>query len=91
MAHFRGTVQGVRGMASRLGNKNSGMVAHINGWDIGVSVRLAHNPTTGLDEVAVYLNSGSNDRESHIHLFKTTGTFEEERARLKKKNLLGKE
>jgi len=38
MAQFRGTVQGSRGGASRLGGKSSGIDTTANGWDMGVRV-----------------------------------------------------
>lgn len=39
MAHFRGTIQGARGEASRLGHKTSGLTTTNNGWHQGVKVR----------------------------------------------------
>ena len=38
MARFRATLQGNRGEVSRLGSKASGMSAHINGWNTGVTI-----------------------------------------------------
>ena len=38
MAHFRGTIQGARGEASRLGH--SSFHAHIASWEGAISVRL---------------------------------------------------
>ena len=38
MAHFRATIRGQRGEASRLGSKNGGITAHVNGWKIGIEV-----------------------------------------------------
>ena len=40
MAHFRGTLQGARGEASRLGGKGSGLVATAASWQGGVRVYL---------------------------------------------------
>jgi len=59
MAHFRATVQGNRGEASRLGTKGSGMDADINGWDSGVSVRASYNRENSRDEFSIYLTGGS--------------------------------
>ena len=42
MAQFRGTIQGNRGEASRLGTKSSGMYAEINGWNKGIRVTASH-------------------------------------------------
>jgi len=38
MAHFYGTMQGSRGETSRMGTVNSGMTAHVRGWDVGIEV-----------------------------------------------------
>ena len=40
MAHFRGTIQGSRGQASRLGGAKSGLQAHLGSWYGAVSVQL---------------------------------------------------
>ena len=59
MAHFRATIQGMRGEASRLGTKHSGMIATIDGWDIGCDVTIRHHD--GYDVVRISLTGGSND------------------------------
>lgn len=58
MAHFRAVIRGNRGDASRLGSKDSGMVAHVDGWHTGATVRIWH--CDGRDLVSVYRNGGSN-------------------------------
>lgn len=58
MAHFRGTVRGNRGLASRLGTKKSGLYVSVNGWNIGVAVSMAH--INGKDSVSIVLTGGSN-------------------------------
>lgn len=40
MGHFRGTIKGYRGEASRLGSERSGLTAHIASWRGAVSVHL---------------------------------------------------
>lgn len=60
MAQFRATIEGQRGEASRLGSKQSGITATINGWDDGVSVRAFHRD--GKDVFYVYRTAGSNGR-----------------------------
>lgn len=82
MAQFRGTLDGNRGAASRLGTKKSGLTVTANGWEIGASARLIHNETTGQDEICVELTSGSNRRYSSRVLF--SGTEDEVRAALLK-------
>lgn len=58
MAHFRGTTQGNRGQASRLGTKSSGMVTENNTWDSGVKVVAEH--INGHDLFYIYSTGGSN-------------------------------
>lgn len=59
MAHFRGTIQGNRGEASRLGTKKSGLLADLNGWNIGVKINCFVG-INGEDVIHVYKTSGSN-------------------------------
>ena len=69
MAHYRATIQGQRGEASRLGTKQSGIRAHVNGWDIGVYVSIQH--IQGHDVVYVSLTHGSHGGEdTHIGTYK---------------------
>ena len=61
MARYRGTIQGHRGEASRLGTPISGLIAHADGWDIGARVKVrpcGYDPDK--DEVEIYLTAGSN-------------------------------
>ena len=60
MAHFRATVQGNRGEASRLGTKGSGINAHIDGWNSGIRVVAFYNEANKRDEFSLYFTSGSN-------------------------------
>jgi hypothetical protein len=71
MAQFRGTIQGFRGPASRLGSKDSGLQVTANGWNVGVSLDAMH--VDGHDEIRVYLTGGSNGHGSS----KLLGTWEE--------------
>jgi len=63
MAHFYGELQGNRGETTRCGTKDSGMYAHIRGWDIGVIVDIMH--IEGKDVVKIYKTKGSNDPGQH--------------------------
>lgn len=47
MAHFRGTVSGQRGEASRLGSKNSGLTVEAQSWEGKVRVELYRLETAG--------------------------------------------
>lgn len=59
MARFRGILQGNRGETSRLGSTHSGMVAHVDGWKVGVTVR-AMVDDKGRDVLTVYRTGGSD-------------------------------
>lgn len=73
MAHFYGGVHGNRGIATRLGTKDSGLNAFANGWNIGVDVRLRHCKETDEDVVSVTLTNGSNSggRDKFLGRFTT--------------------
>ena len=60
MAHFYGDLQGCRGAATRMGTKNSGISAHIRGWDFGVRVSVRWDEAKQKDVVSVRLTGGSN-------------------------------
>ena len=69
MAQYRATIQGMRGEASRLGTKVSGIQSHTNAWDIGVGVYILH--VHGTDVIRVSLTGGSNgDSLEHIGTYK---------------------
>lgn len=80
MAQFRGTIEGQRGPASRLGSKKSGLSVTANGWSIGATVRLVHNDERGEDEIDVCLTSGSHAHHAPRCIF--TGTASEVLAKL---------
>ena len=61
MAHFRATIQGQRGGASRLGSAKSGIAAAVNGWDIGVTIEAGVHEN-GQDVLYVYATGGSLGR-----------------------------
>ncbi|MGE0576123.1 MAG: hypothetical protein AB7F22_07675 [Reyranella sp.] len=67
MAHFRGTVQGIRGQASRLGSKASGLEITANGWDGGVTVRLYER--NGKDWARITLTGGSGYSGAQFDIF----------------------
>jgi len=70
MAHFRATIEGNRGEASRLGTKDSGIYATINGRETGVDVRICHNKDTGKDHVQIIKTNGSGSGEVEKPFFK---------------------
>jgi len=59
MAHFRGIIKGNRGESSRLGSKNSGISAQINGWNTGVDVWGVCSDEGG-DRFEIRATGGSN-------------------------------
>lgn len=61
MARFRGTVQGNRSEASRLGH-GSGLRTECNGWRIGVTCHAAPSEISGEDMIGVYVTDGSGQR-----------------------------
>lgn len=69
MAHFYGTAQGSRGVTSRTGSKNSGMIAHAYGWDIGGTVSLSYNEKTKTDILRLEVNLGSNNPLKVTHAY----------------------
>jgi len=45
MAQYRGMIQGQRGYATRLGNKNTGLTVEAQSWEGKVVVELHHDGT----------------------------------------------
>ena len=60
MSRFYGSLQGSRGVATRCGTKNSGIEAHVRGWDVGVRAIVNECNKCGGDQVQVYATGGSN-------------------------------
>lgn len=58
MAHFYADIQGNRGIATRMGSKDSGIDGHIRGWDSGAKIKCYVNDK-GQDVVDVYATNGS--------------------------------
>ena len=72
MAHFRGTVQGGRTAASRLGHKTTGLTSKTNGWNSGVTVRASVDDD-GRDVFRVYRTGGSNAASADRYVGKVVG------------------
>jgi hypothetical protein len=58
MSQFYASIQGSRGEATRQGSKNSGIVGHVRGWNLGCRVEMSHED--GRDVCRVYRTGGSN-------------------------------
>ena len=67
MAHFRATIQGQRGLVSRLGSKKSGIVATVDGWHRGVRIKAGH--VNGQDVFTVTLTGGSDGAEPSRQIY----------------------
>ena len=59
MGHFRGTLGGNRGQASRLGTKSSGLYTTCNGWGVGCEASIHYNKELDKDVVSVDLSDSS--------------------------------
>ncbi len=68
MAQFRGTVQGNRGEASRIGHKSSGLTVKCNGWQSGVTVHAKYDKETDKDFFYIYRTSGSSYKGEKVLL-----------------------
>lgn len=71
MAHFYGSMDGV-GKTTRTatGTKNTGLSAHVRGWDLGVYVDLRVD-ADGKDVIEVYRTGGSNNStRTHVATIK---------------------
>lgn len=66
MAHFRGTVKGARGVASRLGHFS--LITRCDGWDIGVACEASRGDDG--DSIRISLGGGSNGRDEGYLEFK---------------------
>lgn len=60
MARYRGTVEGNRSEASRLGTIDSGLTTECNGWSLGAKAHIRPQSGNGDgDTVSVRITSGS--------------------------------
>lgn len=70
MSRFYGSLQGNRGTATKCGSKNSGIVSHARGWNIGARVTCFEG-TDGKDWVTVNITGGSSNNSC----LKSLGTY----------------
>jgi hypothetical protein len=67
MSQFYGSMGGQSAKeVTRTGTTNTGVYAHVRGWDVGVHV-LARATRQG-DEVLIFSTKGSNGHEDHHEL-----------------------
>ena len=64
MSHFYGTVSGSRGMATRMGSKNSGLRVNAAGWGGSIRVQLCedHGKDTYTVSLVPWQSSGGQSR-----------------------------
>lgn len=62
MAHFYGTLQGSRGLASRLGTKNSGLETVAAGWQGAIKVEVWEDNGRDMYRVTLMPWQGSGGR-----------------------------
>jgi alpha-D-ribose 1-methylphosphonate 5-phosphate C-P lyase len=58
MAQFYASIQGNHGPATRVGTKESGILAQVTGWDVGISIEAHHKNNE--DIIEVIPNGGDN-------------------------------
>ena len=70
MARYRGTLQGKRGPASRLGTPSSGLTTTTNGWHVGVTCSIvpAETDNPKVDRIYIDVTGGSNNRSTLLPL-----------------------
>jgi hypothetical protein len=68
MADLRGTVQGNRSEASRLGHKTSGLETTCNTWTHGVTCKAYFNETLNDYVIAVFATGGSGHSGRFEHI-----------------------
>ncbi len=87
MAQFRAQIIGNRGVASRLGSKDSGLRAQMDGWTGGVTVRANHWPKgsraaeaiaggNAVDVFDIYATKGSGFGDGFGYIGKVHGSGE---------------
>ena len=74
MAQFYANIQGNHGESTRMGTKDSGLHAHLRGWDIGVKVEIVH--IAGVDIIEVWSTGGSNNPEIRNLVYSTAAETE---------------
>lgn len=69
MSHFYGTMKGTRGTLSpRCGDKKNGLLATINGWRQGVTVRAEYDEERQQDVFHIWLTCGLSPNKTKIYL-----------------------
>lgn len=64
MSHYYGEMQGARRGVTRTGTLNSGITAHLRGWDVGCRVTISWDAQHHCDVVEVHRTGGTNSPAS---------------------------
>jgi len=79
LAHFRASIRGMRGEASRLGSEASAIQASVNGWDLGIFVEGYYDKEKQTDTFVVHLTGGSNRGFTSVEIGRFTQADLEQR------------
>ena len=77
MAHFRGTVRGDRGDASRCGSKRSGLEVIAASWHGAIRVILEYDKSTDSDNFTIELIPWGSFKATELLAKRSFGTKEE--------------
>jgi hypothetical protein len=78
VAHFRAVIKGQRGVASRLGTKNSGISTLLQTWGWDVSVSVKHDASTKQDMALVEIvQHGTGKRIPLLSLELSVDSYED--------------
>jgi len=76
MAHFRATMKGSRGEATRLGSKDTGLKVTVRGWNGGLTILARYDEVTGEDVFEIASDGGSNSARKGLIIL--DGNFDAE-------------
>jgi hypothetical protein len=70
MSHYYATIQGNRKPRNCCGTKNSGISAHIRGWNHGIKVTLDYDPELKTEMILVEKTGGSNNPDLTTEIYR---------------------
>lgn len=79
MARFYGSMKGNRGEVTRCGSLNSGITAHVRGWNVGIQAEV-HKDFGGdfhkdICEVFITTGSGGDGTRKHVLTVNADGSI----------------
>lgn len=66
MAHFYATIKGKSSERGAVGTKNSGLTAHVRGWNVGARIDCSYSDTFKKDTIKITSTMGSNNKNQLI-------------------------